>query len=326
MIFANKESFGVADSIFLKDKKIAYLNLCRVATPYGTTIGTATSISDNKKICLKKSYSEYLERFSLGIPMGNVQLVKSVDFIQKKIVEEEKRNYGYGDTIYGHNDTTGTATGISSLKVIKKAICELIEKNECLCFWYGDVGKRIPICNDIEQEIRSYNFISEKVFLYVIREVSNYPTVIALGIKDNRLIATGVSCTDKLAKSIKQSLEELRVIEWQQFQNKQSAFYNYSDVEYSQIMKRIYEKEEHLGVYHYEEYNKKAEEMRFADWIKNVRIKVIYADEKLGLKTVKCISEDLLSALPIHENIRKETNKKIVKKYYDKRVVNCPIV
>lgn len=325
MIFAKRQSYGVVESIFLKDKKIAYMNLCKVATPYGLTIGTSTSIADKKKICLKKSYSEYLERFSLGLPIENEQFTYTFDIVQKQLVKDKVKNYGYGDTIYGHNDTTGTATGIFSSQVVEKAVCELIEKNECLCFWYGDKGKRIPICGEVEEEIRNYNFISEKIYLYAIQEISSYFTVIALGIREERLIATGVSCTNKLDKSVRQALEELRVIEWQQFRNEKSSFCNYSDAEHYQIMQNIYKKEKKLDSYHWIECENKVEKLRFVEWIKNVRIKVIYSDDKLGLKTVKCISEELLSALPIHTNIRKAINKEIVKRYYDKKVVNCPI-
>lgn len=327
MIFAEKESFGVVDDVFLGFKKIAYLNLCRVETPYGVTIGNATSIGNNKKISLKKSYSEYLERFSLGMPMGKEQTVVAFDLVQKKIIEDKMCNYGYGDTIYGHNDTTGTASGTSSTLVIDKALCELIEKNECLCFWYSNVGKKISVCGEVMEKINRYNFISEKILLYIVQEVSNYPTVIALGLREKKLIASGVACTRQVIESIQKALDELRVIEWQQYQNRESIFCSHSEIEHCKILDRIYEKEQNTDEYFIqEEYAGKVKRIKFAEWVKNIQIKVIYADDKFGLKTVKCISNELLSSLPIQANIEKANNKEVVKRYYNKNVVNCPIV
>lgn len=67
-------------------------------------------------------------------------------------------------------------------------------------------------------------------------------------------------------------------------------------------------------------------ELQLADWVQHIYIKVIYADEMRGLKTVKCISKELLSSIPIKENIEKTLNKEIVQRYYKNQTIDCPIL
>ena len=61
-------------------------------------------------------------------------------------------------------------------------------------------------------------------------------------------------------------------------------------------------------------------------WIKNIEVNVIYADEKRGLKTIKCISKELMSSIPIRENIALYKSKEIIKRYYKNSIIDCPIV
>ena len=67
MIFAKKNDYGVTEDVFLNRQHISYANLCEVKTPLGLTIGNATAIDKRKQICLKKCFSEYLERFDTMI-------------------------------------------------------------------------------------------------------------------------------------------------------------------------------------------------------------------------------------------------------------------
>ena len=55
MIFTDKYNFGITQNIFLKEALIGYLNLNRVRTAVGTTMGDATSMGDNLKLVIKNS-------------------------------------------------------------------------------------------------------------------------------------------------------------------------------------------------------------------------------------------------------------------------------
>lgn len=326
MIFARKKCYGITRNTFLDEYSIGYVNLCKVMTPIGLTIGNATSIDLNKQICIKKCYSEYLERFALGIPVNKNLYCSSFDITRKSIRTNSFSAFGYGDTKYGHNDTTATATGIKSEEVINKALCELLEKNEVLCFWYGNCGKRVKINKLLEDKINNLNFISDKFFCFIINELSNYSTVIVLGMKGKRLITTGVSCTGCAMESFDNAIKEAKIIEWQQYNNKQSEFSNYSTIEMQDIYKVIECKNSNfMSTDILPDRNYKSV-LNLKSWISDICLKVIFSDEKTGLKTIKCVSEQLLSALPICNNIIKSMDKEIVRRYFVCKEVDCPIV
>lgn len=326
MIFAGKSSYGFTDGIFLNEYHIGYLNLCKVVTKIGLTIGNATSIDKDKQICMKKCFSEYLERFALGIPIQKNILIKSVNVIKDDISDNEFTAFGYGDSEFGHNDTTGTATGLYSQKIIDKAVRELLEKNEVLCFWYGNCGRKIVLNNDIVNIINNYNFIADDFYCFVVNELSNVPTIIVLGFKNKRLLTSGVSCDYNIVESLNNALGEAKTIEWQQYNNNCSALNNYTNKEQQKIMSCIMQKNKEYDSVCISELESINGGMQINDWIDDIRWKILYSDDKLGLKTVKCISKHLMSSIPIKENIKKCEKKEIIKKYYIYKEVDCPIV
>lgn len=326
MIFARKKSYGVTKSAFLDECCIGYLNLCKVAIPIGLTIGNATSIDLNKKLCIKKSYSEYLERFALGIPVIKDKKCSAINITKKKISINDFSSFGYGDTEYGHNDTTATATGIESQEVINKALCELIEKNEVLSFWYSNCGKRIRMNKILKDKIDNLNFISDKFVCFLVNELSNYSTVIVLGIKGGRLITTGVSCTSCPVESFDNAIKEAKIIEWQQYNNIHSDFWNYSESEMQDIYRVIDYKSKNLKYTDILPSKDLSYILEVRSWIGDIYLQIIFSDEKTGLKTIKCVSDQLLSALPTYKNIIKSLDKEIVRRYFINKEVDCPIV
>ena len=101
MIFVKKNDYGVTEDVFLNRQHISYANLCEVKTPLGLTIGNATAIDKRKQICLKKCFSEYLERFALGIPIGKIQKTDAINLADKSIEQIHFSDFGYGDSEYG---------------------------------------------------------------------------------------------------------------------------------------------------------------------------------------------------------------------------------
>lgn len=326
MIFAKKNSYGITEDVFLNRQHIGYVNLCEVNTPLGLTIGNATGIDEKKQICLKKCFSEYLERFALGIPIEKQQKTDAINLIDQSIEQIRFSDFGYGDSEYGHNDTTGTATGYLSEAVISKALCELIEKNEALCFWYSDHGKQIVQDEKIKKMLHKMHFISTEFYGYIIHEISNFPTVILLGFYQGRLLTTGIACTNSIEKSLDCAIKEAKIIEWQQYNNEKSGFYHYSKEELEEIRWMLRSKNQSLEAVRISGDSEPKKELQLAEWIRGIYVKVIYADEARGLKTVKCISKELLSSVPIKENIEKTLNKEIVKRYYTNQTIDCPIL
>ena len=324
MIFSNKYNFGVTEKIFLNEFSIGYLNLCKVKTSIGYTACDATSLDKNSKVAIKKCYSEYLERFSMGIPIDRDIKTEVVELVNKNVKNNLLSEFGYGDHLFGHNDTTGTAAGTDSKSIIEKAICELIEKNEVFCFWYGRSGKVLEINHHMRKMIDKLGFISTEFYCFLLNEISNFPTIIVLGFDNGRLITTGVSCSNNMMKSLCGAFQEARIIEWQQYNNIKSNFTNYSVIEQELFLNAIKEKKNYL------EKGKivknKEEQIKLVNWVHNIQVRLLYSDNILGIKVVKCISENLFSSLPITKNISKSLRKEIVKRYYIDKEVDCPIV
>lgn len=326
MLFANKERYGVTGNIFLNQSYIGYLNLCKVKTRLGVSIGDATSRDANKLVCIKKCYSEYMERFALGIYIDKEESVQSINIIDNTIGNRPRKMFAYGDTLFGHNDTTGTATGINSCIIIEKAVCELIEKNDTLCFWYNDSGKVISLSELRYQKISECNFISNEFYCFMVEEISNYPTVIIMCFRDNKLLATGVSCNRTLEEAFDGAIQEAKIMEWQQFDNSLSTFSKLSTLEHEAIYCETVRKTQKMKSI-IENVNEKTNaKIELKKWIKNIEINVIFADEKRGLKTIKCVSKELISSIPVMENIALYKNKEIVRRYYKEGIIDCPIV
>lgn len=157
-----------------------------------------------------------------------------------------------------------------------------------------------------------------------MNEISNFPTVIALGFNEKKISTTGVACSNNIKSSIAKALQEAKIVEWQQYNNKNSNFSKFSSKDQKVFYDTVKEKQNHL---------KKQTSMdvspirlEFSDWIDDIQIRLLYSDKELGIKTIKCISKDLLSALPTVKNISESLDKKIVQKYYKNREVDCPIV
>ena len=232
--------------------------------------------------------------------------------------------FGYGKHFLGHNDTTGTASGDRSDRIIKKAVCELIEKNEVLCFWYGKSGKILNKSDYIEKLVKSMGFLASEIYCFLLNEISNFPTIIVLGFYEKKLITTGVSCSDNMTNSIYFALQEARIVEWQQYNNRFSNFSHYTLEEQEDFYEIAMNRKDTLEKVEILQYEKNC--LILANWIKDIKLKLLFSDIRIGVKTVKCISENLLSSLPIIENISESLDKEVVKRYYKNKKINCPIV
>lgn len=67
------------------------------------------------------------------------------------------------------------------------------------------------------------------------------------------------------------------------------------------------------------------ESLKISDWIVHIEIAVIGEDINRGIKTIKCISNQLLNSIPIKKNILLQKEKEIVRKYLNDFSVDCPV-
>ena len=324
MIFMGTNEFGTTDDIFLGTNIIAYMNMERVKTIEGVTVGNATAMDKNVQISLKKCYSEYLERVYLGLPLLKSNITETINFIQRKKDINLISDFGYGTHSFGHNDTTGSAAGSESVCILQKAVLELIEKNEVFCFWYGRAGKYIEENEYIKTIINSLGFKATEFYCFLLNEISNFYTIIVMGFYENKLITTGVSCCNDMKECIYKAFQEARIVEWQQYNNGNSNFDKFSANTQREYYKFVQEKTKYMnrGLIQ----NVRHEKLKLAKWIQNIWIKLIYADVRRNVKMVKCISDELLTALPTKSNIVEASQKDIIIRYYKDCEVDCPIV
>lgn len=325
MFFSGRRNCGISEELFLKSYYKAYINFASVKIALGQTPSNATSISPNKQLAMKKCYSEYLERYAMGLAIDKRKRIRSFDYISSTCTIEKECNFSYGDSLLGHSDTTGTAAGIYSKNIIKKGICELVEKNDLLCFWYGKKGYEISDDTiELNSSMRSFGFLADVIRIYVVEEISNYPTIILFGFKNTKLITTGVCCAKTVLEAMHGAICEAKIIEWQQYDNQMSTFENMS-LEYLDAMQSNIERPQ-ISFREAQQYDSKEQEIAFSHWINSVRCKMIFADARYNLKVVKIISDELMISVPTLDNIRKSNNKEIVKRYFLHKEIDCPVL
>lgn len=309
MIFYNFSDYGTDENNFLKKKYIGYTNLNRIHTSTGNTPNSSTAMGNTKKESLCKAYSEFLERYSMGLSLLKNNNIKIIDYIKMNFVNSNSINFSYGYNInYGYCDTTGTATGYNSSFIVEKAITELVEKNDLYKFWYKNKGQFVYIKNN---KILN-NFISDEIFCFTIQEYSNYPTVIIIGFLNKKLISSGISCACNFKMAENNALNEMRIIEWQNFKNNKSVIYNENDLNH-EIYNFIKNKSKTLKKYIKIEYDES--KVKLSSEITTLEISII--NTRKGIKTIKCSSRDLLNCIPRKENMFK---------YKNNNILNCPLL
>lgn len=325
MYFFYYSDYGNTDNSFLKEKYIGYVNFNKLNLETGITPGAGTAIGKSKKIALIKCYNEFLERYSLGLNLLNQKEIMGFNIIDAQSDLQKGCYYSYGNNkIYGFNDTTGTASGQISNLIIHKAICELLEKNEMFTFWYGGKGSYILKDNEIISYIQELDFVSNEIELFVTRELSNYWTVYTINFLNQKFMGSGVACSESLEKSLKKSIQEAKIIEWQNYKNRKSSLNDISINYHKEVYYFIKDK---ISAYPTMRINGDLKESKLiiCDWIKEIRIALIRADLD-GNKTIKCISKELLNCLPIKKYIYLSKGKEITNRYFNPAIIDCILV
>lgn len=142
MLFSGKKRVWKNFSPYLKDTRIISAELSKIIVDHNVFPEDCSAVGKNKELLVKKLFSEYYERRTLGFnsfSKGKTYVISQNDVRQ---IYRNEIGYGYSNR-YGFLDTTGTAAGISTLAMKNTSLCELIEKNECLLFWYTNRYKTI---------------------------------------------------------------------------------------------------------------------------------------------------------------------------------------
>lgn len=306
MFMEYNKDFGIANSFQVHTNKIGYIKSYRIKHGELFTPNTGTSIGENKKLCILKAYNEFLERFKLGIG-------------------DQKITYGENHE-YGMIDTTGTASGINSERIIEKASLELIEKNELYLFWYTNNSDYYLISqtDEIKSLIKRLNFQGEKHFIFYMKNISSAHIVLSISFKDNILTGCGISGNLDFKEALKSSILENKLIEWENYGNPNSNLFSQA----------VTTKEETQSFFDMK--IKKAKKLKnnnlfkeksivYNSWIEIPEI-ILLNTKNTMFKTIKLISSSLLNCIPNNYNLEHSSNQKVIELFPPTHKLNCLLV
>lgn len=290
-----------------------------------------SSIDRSFSLGMKKMYSEYLERKSIGIN-NDEDKAYFLDINSNKYDVYKFKEAKYGNSeLFGYIDTTGSASGNkNSIEILKKAIFELIEKNEVFLMWYGMLCKELILnkedYNKYINYINNIKFICDEFKIILSRNLSNINTVIVVLFNDKKIVGSGVCLELNFKNALKNAIDEAKTVAVS-FYNKDYGYYSkYTKKDFKKIYNYILNL---CKVKVYLNY-KKSSEFKIKD--KFIDFKVVYMNrcKFSDGKTIKVYSEELYNCVPIRVNLLKCSNKYLLKKYnidiYSENIPDCCIV
>ena len=268
---------------------------------------TVSSIGNSNSIVLKKLYSEYFERILIGFQLG---LDNYIDLLylttgQFERMMRKQISYGYSD-VFGIIDTTGSASGTSnSFDIVKKAVYELLEKNELLLLWYGFLGEEYIFSKyEYDSMLKYFNdlsYITDEIKVFFSSNLSNAICCSVFLFRKKQLTGSGISLRLNSTEALNSAIQEAK--------NITVVYKNKSYGHYKNLTKY-----EHLNIYNHIcriskknyrlDFDNTSEELYLKDWLKNdIRLAYLNFCPVSSAKTIKVYSEHLYNCLPNIRNI-----------------------
>jgi len=315
MIFADKRNYGIVESGFNGKYKLFTAFLDSIRDGNRISPFDATSVDKSKSLLVIKAFNEHSERALMGAQSHGECL--AINFIDGSIHKLNKRDFAYGfNERFGSSDTTGTASGHVSEMVIKKAVLELIEKNELFMLWYGAKGFYVELCCKYRNLIDSLEFINSFVDIFLCRRLSNYFTAIVI-VKtstNTKIVASGIAISNCMDEAISLALQEARLMEWAHHNNIDSIFYKLSDENHLLSIDHLEKLKLSLWTYNAKfNYSPNLKQLKIHDLVKSIYFRAINVGKGKRELTVKCVSDELFNCLPRNGRIALSMNKEIVK-------------
>jgi len=319
MLFENfRDNFVLSNQEYLNIDctgvgSINVFSLKKGIAPY-----TCSANSKTYNTLIKKMYSEYLERSQIAIigeKSNSKKCVNLCDNSTQHIIESTALSYNLGE-LEGVTDTTGTASGNGeSTFIIKKALSELIEKNELYLFWYYSMGERLIIDDLIKHFLKKMNFNHYDNYFFKLNNLSSWPTIIFLVFKDEELITTGICCNYLLDKAIEGAIKEAKVLRMMNMYEEDSIF-DPKDCTSSYLYNWINMKENtNFKMDNHFNYIKSLNIWISSD-INNLYLSILNTSHRNNQgKTIRVFSPELLMCVPSKEQLKYCANIPLIKKY-----------
>ena len=311
MFSYNNYSYTVIKSSYLHDLKMGGGQFSTIKIKDKISPYKSTAIDYNKRILFKKIHQEFLERYRIAV--NNIAISNAIlcqDIINQRIIKTDRDNLGYGyNDLYGNMDTTGTASGLNSQRIINKAILELIEINDAMLLWYKGLGYSLAIDSNISKLIKKTGFSSDKIFIFVSNNLSNCNTFTVVCFKNKKLAASGVNSDMSSYKALFNALTEAKLIEALFNDQEANVYKNFTLADHIQIYERVNNFKKHMKKYHM--CNSQVTTIKFPQWLKSLEIGVLNTKLSQDFISIRCFSKDLINSIPLKSNILNELDKTI---------------
>lgn len=327
MLFRNyRENFFVSNTKYL--------------SKWTSVIGTITSYKDENNImpsnssastssytkAIKRFYSEHLDRLSLAGVYKSCETILAFDICRDEFLKVKAKDLSFGISTWKmYIDTTGVATHPNSSKLcVKKALSELIEKNDLFYFWYLKFGARVTITAEIESWIKKLGLGYLNIYLYKSNYHSSWTTIICFAFKEEHLRATGIACDESFIESIVSALNETRIIRMLNSFTGNKMFEKWNFLCEADLQTMF--NDHKMRFCRERKYELKYYNLSLNKDVKNLYIVLLKSERS---KTVSVISPDLLKSLPTHDNLNKSKNSRIVSEIgidFIMEQLDCPVL
>ncbi|TPR42304.1 hypothetical protein DY124_07840 [Apilactobacillus micheneri] len=324
MIISYKDPlFNVKNSLYKKDFFFSYYYFGQIKSKNILYPESSNSGSFYKKNAFLKTNSESLERLGMISNTFSNEKVKAFDLVSEKVSYEYKRNFGFNLETKNFSDSTGTASSLSSSKIIKKGLLELIEKNALFLFWYSNFTKKIKITKNYKKYFSSVLCIinNKKLIpeLFYISIGSVHTVVCILEDYKGNFYSSGVSGNTNLKEAINDSIQEAITLGW--------ADHSRNMIK-KNIFPKIYWDQNNVGLKYIKSKpqkiiyieNKKNLDLEYHEiikslpkWIKSIKVSMLRPNNNISrLTTISIYSNYLFNGVPNKQCI--DTNKEINKR------------
>ncbi len=309
MLFSyNNISYYVHRSKFLNNPRIAIGNFGTYTYKGRRTQNISSSIGFDKHLTLRKLYGEYLERFRIGINASG-GTVKTLNIIDGTIKTRKRKDLSYGfNSTFGNVDTTGSASGTKSSRIIEKALSELIEKNEMFLMWYSKSGYILKLDESIIDILNSYGLSQKETVIFLSNQLSNVFTIAVLIFKKNKIMSVGISLNKDEKQGLILAIEEAILLREQNLDENVNVYNKMlSEKEYIDVYSMVnYFKTKFKYIFLEDLY--KHNKIEVAPFIKNIEVCVLNVSPKQDNMTIRCVSKDLFNCIPSKDSILKSNN------------------
>jgi len=312
VIFADKRNYNILRGSFIGDYMMFYAFLDSIKRDNMATPSDATSIDKSKRMLVVKTFNEHSERALMGL--RKKEECDVINFIDKTVCKLNKIDFTYGfNSQFGHSDTTGTASGHRSHAVIKKAVLELLEKNELLGLWYGKKGSVLEL-SKYSDLVNNFKFISPNVDIFLCNELSNYYTIIVVLSSDDKITSSGIAIDSCFDDALSLALQEAKLLEWCNYDSSASTFAKWPAEVHMEAKRHLDNLSARLIKKSADRHQYKAKsELEINKFIRSIYIRMLNASFGKRELTIKCISMELFNCLPRSEWLKSSIDKDIIK-------------